>query len=426
LIGKRQCALGRLFIARFIDTRRVADWVQQFDPADRPTATRLVEAITLVNLDYFFSGVRTRALQEAATARGPVGLYVEREIRKWRGEPNRLFKEKKRRGRITAYGAGPRPVQPARTINPEVGSEGLLAWLATEICREHPTQFISHPGPDQIRAEHISTFLLLTDFIGSGRRASTYLSAAWRVASVRSWHSGGFLRFRVVAYSGTEEGCRVVSRHQASPRLSLVTPCPTIRSTFNVTEAATIEAICLRYDPDGPDPVESLGYAGTGALIVFAHGCPNNAPRLLHRGRPGRWTPIFPERVTAGSRATFAAHRTYNDTTERLQSMGQQRLAESVRLSALPDDGKAMVLLLAALARGPRLDEAVASRTGLTLVEVEHLLRTAVIFGWIDHRRRLTDAGHGQLEHVRTRPRSNAALLPEEDMSYFPRSLRAR
>jgi hypothetical protein len=380
----------------------------------------------LVSLDDFFSGMRTRILEQAATARCPIGLYVEREVRKWREEPNRLFREKKLRGHVTAYGAGPRPVQPARSINPEVGSEGLLAWLATEICREYRNEFVSHPGPDQIRASQIKTFLLLTDFIGSGRRASTYLSSAWRVASVKSWHSGGLLSFGVVAYSGTEEGCQFLSRHPTSPRLNRVALCPTIRSTFNGSEAATIEAMCLRYDPDGPDTMESLGYAGAGALIVFAHGCPNNAPRLLHRGRPGHWIPLFPKRVTAGLRANFSRYRTHNAAIESLMSMGQQRLAQSVRISALPDQGRAMVLFLAALTRGPRLDEVVARRTGLTLLEVESLARIAITLGWIDDRRRLTDAGHGQLEHVRARPRSDAALLPEDEMPYFPGSLRAR
>jgi hypothetical protein len=413
-------------MASFVETPLVAEWLQQFDLGDRPVARHLVEAITLVSLDYFFSGMRTRILEQAATARYPIGLYVEREIRKWRGEPNRLFREKRRRGHTTAYGVGPRPVLPARNINPEVGSEGLLAWLATEICREFPDRFISHPGPDQIRAERVRTFLLITDFIGSGQRASTYLSAAWRVASVKSWHSGRFLSFGVVAYSGTDEGRQVISHHPTSPQLNIVTPCPSIGNTFNRADAAAVTAMCMRYDPDGPDPVESCGYAGTGALIAFAHGCPNNAPRLLHRGRPGGWIPLFPRRTTGESRLNFSMRRTYSETLQRLQSMGQQRLAQGIRLSALPDNGRAMVLLLAALARGPRLNEAVARRTGLTLLEVEKLLRTATTFGWIDSRRRLTDAGHGQLEHVRAQPSSNGALLPEDEKPYFPRSLRAR
>ena len=192
-------------MASFINMPLVAEWLRQIDPDDRPAATRLVEAIMLVNLDYFFSGVRTRILEQAGTARCPIGLYVEREIRKWRGEPNRLFREATRRGRVTSYGAGPRPVLPAKTINPEVGSEGLLAWLATEICREHPNEFISHPGPDQIRANRIKTFLLLTDFMAPSQcRArepgsapgdvgdrTVPLGRAWRATFASSFRSQG-------------------------------------------------------------------------------------------------------------------------------------------------------------------------------------------------------------------------------------------
>jgi hypothetical protein len=64
-------------MANFIDMPLVAEWLRQFDPDDRPAATRLVEAIMLVNLDYFFSGLRTRLLEQAGTARCPIGLYVE-------------------------------------------------------------------------------------------------------------------------------------------------------------------------------------------------------------------------------------------------------------------------------------------------------------------------------------------------------------
>jgi hypothetical protein len=118
-------------MAGFVDTPPVTEWLQQFDAGDRPAARRLVSAITLVSLDDFFSSLRARVILESETTQSPVGIYVEREIRKWKGQPNRLFKEMKQRGHVVAYGAGPPPVEPARNVNPEVGSEGLLAWLAT-------------------------------------------------------------------------------------------------------------------------------------------------------------------------------------------------------------------------------------------------------------------------------------------------------
>ena len=85
-----------------------------------------------------------------------------------------------------------------------------------------------------------------------------------------------------------------------------------------------------------------------------------------------------------------------------------------------------MVLLLAALARGPRLGEALSRCTGLNLIEVEALLSTATAFGWVElQSRRLTDAGRGHLNYVKYEPQTYGALLPEKDIMYFPRSLRA-
>ena len=189
----------------------------------------------MVSADEFLD--RLEALVEARVAPGrtPIGLYAEREIRKYKGVPNRLFKEKSFRGRSRAMGAGPKPVQSPRTIDPEVGSEGLIALAITGLCRRNRSVFISHPGPDQIRKRKVRTFLLLTDFIGSGFRARNYLDAAWRLASVKSWWSFGWLRFEVVAYAATEAGKAAVETHPSRPTVHLVAACPTISSRFTKT-----------------------------------------------------------------------------------------------------------------------------------------------------------------------------------------------
>ena len=90
--------------------------------------------------------------------------------------------------------------------DPQVGSEGLIASLITQLCRERRDQFLNHPGPDSIRRKKLRAFFLITDFIGSGERVCDYLTAAWRVASVKSWSSFHLLRFEVIAYSATDKG----------------------------------------------------------------------------------------------------------------------------------------------------------------------------------------------------------------------------
>jgi len=97
-----------------------------------------------------------------------------------------------------------------------------VAQLVSEVCRAHPQQVFNHPGPDAIRKRRIRRFVLVTDFIGSGKRARTYLQAAWRVRSVRSWWSARAtkgLSFEVVAYAATQSGRAVVERHPSRPEV---------------------------------------------------------------------------------------------------------------------------------------------------------------------------------------------------------------
>lgn len=414
-------------MTNFSETLRAAEWLTQFaTQSARGSAARLVDAITLVSHDALFEGLRTRIFERADAVYGVVGLYAEREIRKWKGIPNRLFKESKSGGHCRGHGGGPRPVQPTNTYNPEVGSEGLLAWLITELCRQHPEKFISHPGPDEIRSHCVRKFLLLTDFIGSGRRAYNYLSAAWRIASVKSWVSGGLIRFDVVAYSSLDSGRKLVEAHPLGPHVTIVDPCPTIETAFTAAEALQIRNVCIAYDPVDRDPKEALGFEGGGALIAFAHSCPNNSPRLLHQGRPGRWLALFPKRVTAESREYFTDTDVMFTISRRLRAIGQDAIADAPALTALTGKSLAMVLLLAALRKGPRHHEAVAHRTGLTLVEIEQLLQDAHSNNWVDSLGRLTDAGRAHLAHVAApEARIYGALSEDEQLPYLPKSLRA-
>jgi len=200
------------------------NWLAQFSADDRPLSIGLLDAMLLVSYPAFVEGIRDLVLEIGECHKGKIGLYAEREIRRHKGIPNRLFRERKVKGSVRAYGAGPKPIEPTRTYNPEVGSEVLVAWIITELCRQHRKKFISHPGPDQIRNHQIRAFFLLTDFIGSGSRAAAYLSAAWRVGSVKSWHSGMLFKSEVIAYSGAELGVSKVRSHPFVNGVSLVSP----------------------------------------------------------------------------------------------------------------------------------------------------------------------------------------------------------
>lgn len=417
-------------------------WIGQFDRRDQHRANSLLRLFRLVSRDEFVDGLRDEVSRQAARVDGPVALYAERELGHRLGVPHRLFKESGGKHK-RAKGVGPQPVKPTKAYLPGVGSEGIVAQLINDLCKEQPKKFLNHPGPDKIRKFKARAFWVLTDLVGSGKRAENYLRAAWKVRSVRSWHSGRFIRFGVIAYAMTSRGEARISRHNSRPLTAHVVPCPTIVSLFSGPEADVYLNLCKRYDPMVPpsrrheseisyseDVDGFLGFGGVGALIAFAHGAPNNIPSMFRKAstRADGWTPIFPARVTAGlpSKA-FGLDLTSETIAARLNALGQKVLAKSPAAKSAAPEVKKRFLVLATLSRGQRGTMVVAVRTGLTTIEVDKVCHDLQALGWIDNQRRLTDAGIGELRHLR----SATAKLPQvvdaeaPKPMYYPSSLRA-
>jgi hypothetical protein len=167
---------------------------------------------------------------------------------------------------------------------------------------------------------------------------------------------------------------------------------------------------------------------GLGALIAFAHGVPNNAPRILHK-TTRRWVALFPGRVTAGVREQFGNSHGPEFIAARLRKMRQTKLASGPWLQQASPDAQSLMLVTAALARGPRTDEAIARRTGLTILDVRRWVAEAGRLDWIDAARRLTDRGQSELAHARRRtgamPAGKKTLTADAKDPYYPQSLRA-
>ncbi|TNF78766.1 MarR family transcriptional regulator [Pseudomonas sp. ICMP22404] len=419
---------------------RARAWLEQFNLGDRSRARKLLEAFAFVSRDDFINHMRAMLLREAESIQGTVALYAERELRHRLGKPNRLFSETRRSIRRAIGAKGPDAVRPTKAYDPSVGSEGIVAQMISQLCQEYPGKFLNHPGPEQIRRKRVRAFWVVTDLIGSGDRASSYLEAAWLVRSVRSWWSGKLMSFAVMAYSATGLGERRVTRHPSKPTIHIVLPCPTIDTCFSAKEAEQMKVLCTTYDPTDGEPGHgpwfwcgpSLGYGNTGALLVFAHGAPNNVPLMFHKASKDKkktWTPLFPARVSAGiSKEVFGIDLTAESISARLANLGDQNLAKSKAiLKSDIDTGMSFLVLSALLRRSRMSDRALATRTGLKTYELSNLLQTMTRYGWIDSQRRLTDRGYGQLEHARKQEHLAKEAAPVGNLilePYYPSSLR--
>ncbi|WP_066591793.1 phosphoribosyltransferase-like protein [Sphingomonas pruni] len=412
-------------MTRFLNSEPTLAWLGQLSPDEQGLAIEMLRKMLLVSRDAFTERLIALLLTRCSAGPEPVGLYAEREVRKRHGQPLRLFKQSNTKIK-RAHGAGPQPVQTFRAYDADIGSEGIVAQLVSEVSRRHPKRFLSHPGPDQIRKFKVRRFILVSDFIGSGDRARTYIEAAWRVKSVRSWWSSRAkhgMSFEVVAYTGTERGVATVASHPSKPEVHLVAVCPTVLNSFSYEKRLAILALCQKYYLGTPS-MPALGYGSTGALVAFSHGAPNNCPLIFHK-RSGSWEPLFPERVTAASRQTFAEEQDRGERLrERLIDMRQSRLAAAGVADAADPKRRSLAAAMAALAHPPRTAHSVALRTGLTIAEVERLLGKALKSGWVDGLNRLTDMGHAELEQLRvTRPL--LPLSPTLKDDYCPKQLRA-
>lgn len=386
----------------------------------------MLRKMRLVTYSEFSDSIRNLIVDRGNAVAGSVGLYAEREIATVNGSLEPLFSETQGKVR-RATGRGPLPIKPLVAQSSQVGSEGIVAQLITELCREFPRLFYSHPGPDLIRKKRIRRLFIVSDFVGSGKRASAYLQSAWSVRSVRSWWSARSRKgvsWEVISFAATTLGRKTLEMHPALPQLHVVAGCPTIDTVFNDEMRPRVRGLCIRLDPVNHDVVESLGFRGAGVLLAFAHGIPNNAPRILHKWSKN-WAPLFPGRVTAQVREKFETERDAGAIASRLEDLGHRRLAAGSWIPGASAEQREIFLVLAALGRSPRFDEVLSRKTGLTVLEVRRSIIKARSHDFIDGERRLTSRGQAELALARRAlPRSEELPIVEKPF-YYPKRLRA-
>jgi hypothetical protein len=409
-----------------------SDWLAQFSGAERAVAAQLGDAVMLVSHDALYRGLRL-LLDETATNREegdqdrPIALFAERAVETRDSEDGDYgfvrhevlpFFPGTEEGRATGPGMPPIVVDPD---DQEVGSEGAIANFITGYERLHRNRVLSHPGPDALRARRVSHVAIVTDFIGSGKRVWEMLEAFWRVATIRSWHSYGLVRFAVVAYSGTEDGLKLVRSHRSGPNVRVVHACPTIFTAFAGAERDAVEALCRAHPHKSRYP---FGFGWAGALIAFSHGMPNNAPPMLHSDRKG-WVPLFRNRSALGADMHFPAANT-DALADRARAVLQIRAAERFLADSTRRRWVETMLVLTALKDGSRTAASASARTQLPLADVEQILVFTRVAHWTSPRNALTVLGQRELRRLQSR-RARTVVLPTEDLPYYyPSQLRAR
>lgn len=395
-------------------------WLRNFDEADRPTAADLVDALMLVSANEFDTrivGMLVDLERAAARKNERIAIYAEREMPVGDDFTVPAFFPNTEIGRATGPGIQPVVVDPQRQ---SVGSEGIVAALITKFCAAHRSTTLSHPGPDDLRVHRARKIVLVTDFIGSGERMRKMLDAFWNVATIRSWASYKLISFEVVCYSATDRGQSLVQYHATKPIVRTFAACPTLREAFEGMKLKEIEALCFKYPKKSR---EWLGFHGTGSLIAFSHGIPNNAPAIFHSSRGG-WRPLFVGRSTQMSDLNAMAD-TAAEIEQRSQALLGVRNARQVLSTAVGEQWTYTMMILLTIRGGATSPMTISARTRVPLQSVEEVVALASKAGWLRPNMRLTPMGRRELRSL-LRWGGNASELafPHGEL-YFPKQLRA-
>lgn len=429
---------------------RAADlWLGQFKvPTDHALATKLLKEFVFVSADDFQRDLKAliaSKLREPKTA----AFYIERELK----QVKPLWPYKQRDNRKVATGSSPQKiaekmypevansrgkalpkkwtvhgsalpaVKSPTNLQQDIGSEGVVAMAISKLCKLRKTRFALQPHTNDLTPGKAAHLVVVTDFIGSGKRSCDMLDSLWRLASVRSWHSSGYRKLLVLAYSGTDAGIEHVKRHPSRPKVHVVRTCPTIKSVFKGEAADQMISLCRRFPQNAREP---LGFKDTGALMAFQHSCPNNVPAMFIEAgskSQNQWQPLFPSRTTEGIDHVISADPAQQSSAA-LDALRLGNIARNESFLASTEDQQDVIRLLAAVFRGKRQTAEFVAASCLPYVRAIAAFDRALHQKLLTANGRLTPEGHAFVGHLNQKTSASIPAPASPNPYYYPSSLR--
>lgn len=402
------------------ETQKGIEWVKQFNFEDQADANLLLSSVRWVSASEFSKAIKSQVEEYSSSIKGPVGIFLERELRKPNGSIQRFYKQSNKKPK-RAFGAALQPIENMRTTMREVGSEAALATIITQLVRNNRSKYYLTPSAEEIRSKKIRSFLIVTDTIGSGKRCNNMLESLWKVASVKSWKSYDFIEFGIVSFAVTEHAKKLLESHQTKPKISTVMQCPTLKSLFNDYDYVRLSSLCRKYNPKKNEI--HLGYGNQGVLIAYSHGVPNNMPSIFYDSKSS-WQPLFPNRTTNGvvEEMNTGDHSAHTNTA--IQLMKNKSSAASTWLKRMNETAVELLSVMYETKNKPRSIQALSMRTGISITQTSKLLNLARYYGWIDKNNRLTDNGIEELSYFNKPNKEIFTMESINYINYYPISLR--
>lgn len=396
-------------------------WLTNFEGADLPAATILIDSLRYVSLSAIWQGLSSRLAQLGREGKvdRPAVVFPERSMADF-GVPS------DRRDSAVAYV----DFDPGDPVGILSGSEGLMAMIIRDLPGMNSAKGSKEAvwlrpdiGLEGMRERRTRSVVVVTDYMGTGGQVLRFVRALGRNRTIRSWLSFEWIDIHVVAFAASPLALERVSVEKDVSGVWMVEAAPTFATAPwepGVREA--IVDLCER--KCGLRDSWAVGYEGSAGLFLTERGAPNNLPAIMWQSPPG-WTPLFGDRAVPPEFARQIGDYRLRESLEDLaERSGQLRLGRNQRLANMREASRAALKMLILLAEGRRNVAVLAAQLGIDISDAEIFFGLLERLEWVDRAGTITEAGRAEIAANRRGLRRTTANLTGSADPYYPHSLR--
>lgn len=339
------------------ETEEAKNWISQFDEYDKAIARNFLNSIKYVSSNEFEKNIHDQLLSLTDNQTKRLGVYPI--IKSQEGEAQqRIF--------IGQSNANTPASTNKRKNNQRkiYGSEDRVGHVLENISRAYKknngvSTIEIIPTLHSVMCQKIKRIVLIDDICGSGRRIIDFYRK--EIPSIlKRYISLNIIELYIILYTTTNAGKQNVFNNinyfkQHPERFIIAYP------ENNITKRDEIfMKLCSKYySRHFVDKGVGLGYRNSFSKIVFEHGCPNNAPAILHEfnnSKRNKWNALFHKRSTSLIVTdSFFSNENRVDFPEILWDFNQNILAlqflERENRNALDIEQKLIISLLGLIAK---------------------------------------------------------------------------
>ena len=406
------------------ETAQGAAWIANFPEVEKPLARLLLNSLHVSydsNLRADLSGLLA---QVVGKVKQPTAIFPVRELEEFPEEAEEIED-----GSPSVSITGPPKFQPLDFPYKSLpGSEGMAGNIIRDIIGNSidESKASSPKTIDEVRRIKARTVILVDDYAGTGNRITGYLSSWLADRTVRSWFSGGLIRFHVVVYAASGRAIKSFAKNKRIEKIHYVHKAPDFSSaSWTDQEVREIREMCMRYSAS---KALSLGYKNAEGLFLMQHTVPNNMPMILWQNgcrKVKDWQPLFRDRrMDPSMQNDWGNYFTDRRLADIDRTLRQLTLAGgAIDYRSVP---RLALVLLKAAAEGHRDATRAAPLLGMSTEWTASLGGVCRRVGLLDAAGRLTDAGHAVLT---SDPKASQSTVPAlrligSTTPYYPLSLR--